>query len=81
MARLDKERQAELEPQRMAFAKQKLTLLGYTITYEDKSRLEFEHKGKVVKFFPYSGWATGKSIKDGRGLNNLIRQLVFKNEN
>ena len=28
-----------------------------------------------VKFFPYSGWHTGKSIKDGRGIENLLKQL------
>lgn len=37
--------------------------------------IEFEYKGHIVKYFPYSGWATGKTIKDGRGLMNLINQL------
>lgn len=37
--------------------------------------IEFEYKGHSIKYFPYSGWATGKTIKDGRGLNNLIKQL------
>lgn len=37
--------------------------------------IEFEYKGHIVKYFPYSGWATGKTIKDGRGLDNLLKQL------
>ncbi len=37
--------------------------------------IEFEYKGHSIKYFPYSEWATGKTIKDGRGLMNLINQL------
>ena len=48
-----------------------LTILNCT----DKM-IEFEYKGQPVKYFPYSGWATGKTIKDGRGLKNLIKQIV-----
>ena len=76
MGRLNTERQKELEPQRMDYAKQRLTALGYEITYEDKTRIEFIHKGSVVKFYPYSGWHTGKSIVDGRGISTLLKQLV-----
>lgn len=75
MSRLDKEREERLQPKRMATAKQIIIGMGYEITYEDKTRLEFIHKGDVVKYFPYSGWASGKSIKDGRGLDNLLNQL------
>lgn len=32
-------------------------------------------KGNAVFFYPYSGWATGKNIQDGRGLQNLINQI------
>ncbi len=75
MARLDTERQARLEPERIAYAVAQLEGRGYEITYRDGTRIEFTHKGKTVKFFPYSGWATGKTIRDGRGLKNLLKQL------
>ena len=28
-----------------------------------------------INFFPFSGWFSGKKIKDGRGIENLINQL------
>ena len=73
--RLDIERQKELEPKRLAYAKEQITALGFEILYEDEKEIRFRFKGEVVKFFPYTGWATGKTIKDGRGLNNLLKQI------
>lgn len=75
MPRLDKERQAELEPKIMEQAVEKLAELGINAVRIDDHELEFEYKGKTVSYFPYSGWATGQSIKDGRGLDNLLNQL------
>lgn len=75
MARLDKDRQYELEPKRISFAVEQLAKLGIEIDYEDDTKIKFMYKGEVVTLFPYSGWHTGKSIKDGRGLNNLLKQL------
>lgn len=65
----------EEQPKRMEYAKKKLTDLGYEITFEDKTRLEFYHNGHKVVLYPYTGWHTGKSIKDGRGIHNLLPQL------
>lgn len=73
--RLDIERQKELEPKRMETAVEKLAELGINAIRVDDRELEFEYKGKIVSYFPYSGWATGQSIKDGRGLDNLLNQL------
>ena len=75
MSRLNKERQSELEPKRLEYAKKCITDLGYEITFEVNTALHFIYKGETVKFFPYSGWHTGKSIKDGRGLQNLLNQI------
>ena len=74
--RLDKDREAELQPERMEYAINELAKLGYTITYKDKTRIEFGYMDAIVTLFPFSGWHTGKSIKDGRGLNNLLKQLI-----
>lgn len=73
--RLDKERQAAEEPRRIEYAKAELQKLGYEITFECDTRIEFIFRGETVKLFPYSGWFTGKSIKDGRGIQNLLTQL------
>lgn len=75
MARLDKDRQSELEPKRISFAVEQLAKIGIEIDYEDDTKIKFMHKGEEVTLFPYSGWHTGKSIKDGRGINKLINQL------
>lgn len=75
MARLNTERQNKLEPIRMRIAINEIQRLGLRITNSSDKMIEFEYKGHIVKYFPYSGWATGKTIKDGRGLENLINQL------
>ena len=49
---------------------------GCTITFQNEKEIIFQHKDERINFFPYTGWATGKSIKDGRGIHQLIKQLV-----
>lgn len=73
--RLDQEREKELQPERMAYAKKAIEDLGYEITIEKSTSLTFMFKSEFVTIFPYSGWHTGKSIKDGRGLQNLLNQI------
>lgn len=73
--RLDKDREEKLQPERMEYAIEQLTKLGYTPTYVDKTRIEFGYMDAKVTLFPYSGWHTGKSIKDGRGLQKLLNQI------
>ncbi len=75
MTRL-RERQELLEPNRIDIAMQTLTNLGFEPKYEQDNRcVWFIFQGKVIKYYPYTGWATGKTIKDGRGLRNLLKQL------
>lgn len=75
MARLNEERQKVLEPERMRHAIKKITALGYDIISQDNTSIRFIHNGRTVIYYPYSGWATGASIRDGRGLKNLLSQL------
>ena len=75
MARLNKERQEELEPERIRYAKEQIEKLGYVVTEESETHISFEFKGHPVKLFPYSGWHAGKTIKDGRGLKKLLDQI------
>ena len=76
--RLNKEREAKLQPQRMEHAIQEIEKLGYTITQKDNTRIRFGYMDSYVTYFPYSGWHSGKSIKDGRGLQNLLNQIKTK---
>ena len=75
MARLDVERQQQLEPCRIEYAVKRIEELGYEIIYRDNLMIKFIHKGQPVFFYPYSGWASGKTIQDGRGLSKLLNQL------
>lgn len=75
MPRLNQERQAELEPKRMAIAKHEITKLGYEIKFENETQLIFVFNNHNVNYFPYSGWHSGASITDGRGLNKLLKQI------
>lgn len=75
MARLDIERQAKLEPKRMQFAINCIKHLGHEITFQNERELRFLFKGEEIKLFPYSGWHSGKSIVDGRGIEKLLKQI------
>lgn len=72
--RLDQEREIELTPQRIRYAYDALFSL-VRITLVDEVKIRFIHENEECTLYPYSGWHTGKSIKDGRGLNNLLKQL------
>lgn len=74
--RLNTEKQEALEPVRVAHAKKQIEALGHKILFESSGELRFEFRGNMVKLFPYSGWHTGASIDDGRGLDNLLKQLA-----
>lgn len=67
-----------IENKRIDYAKKKLKKLGIVITNETDNMLEFIYNGENIKFYPYTGWHTGKSIKDGRGIKNLLSQLDQK---
>lgn len=72
--RLDQVREKELSTKRMQYAIQALT--DYvSISFKDETKLEFIWKGSKVTLYVYSGWHSGKSITDGRGIDNLLKQL------
>lgn len=82
--RLNKERQAQLEPKRLKIALDAIMKAGYnpkTVFFETRDgvqhlrAIEFAYKGNTIQFYPYSGWHSGKGIKAGRGLQNLLKQI------
>ena len=75
MGRLNIERQLELEPKRIEYAKSQIESLGYIINYEDDKELRFSNGKNIISFFPYSGWFSGKGIGSGRGLNTLLNLI------
>lgn len=75
MPRLDKEKQKKLEPKRMQFALDSLRKLNIEAVQINESKIEIKHDGNIISFWPYSGWHSGKSIKDGRGIEKLLKQF------
>jgi len=75
MARSNIKRQNELEPERVVYAKVEIEALGIEVDFIGSNRIEFKYLNETITFFPYSGWHTGKSIKDGRGIKKLLRQI------
>lgn len=76
--RLDKEREKRLQPVRMERAIEALRKKGYDAVAVSETEVHFMYDGSLVKLWPYSGWHTGKSIVDDRGLIKLLRQLESK---
>lgn len=73
-----KAKRRELLPERMAHAKKRIAMAGYAFTCPDDMSISFMYKCCPVRFYPYTGWFTGKSVKDGRGLQNLLDQVGKK---
>ena len=66
----------DINQERYQHAKKKISALGILVFEVDNKTLTFHHNDHDVLFYPYTGWHTGKSIKDGRGLKNLLKQLI-----
>lgn len=74
--RLDSQREEKLQPKRVEYARTQIESLGYEIISETKTYLMFMYNGSTIRLFPYSGWHTGKTIKDGRGIDKLLKQIT-----
>ena len=44
----------------------------------NENEINIIYKNNIIKFFPRTGWHTGKGIKDGRGIKKLLKQIVTK---
>lgn len=72
--RLNQEKEKKLKPSRLKKAIEEIEKRGFHVRANDEKVIfSFEHSSIV--YWVYSGWASGKSIKDGRGLKNLLEQL------
>lgn len=79
MARLDQNRVDRLQPKRVQSCKNKLERLGFIVEQLGETQLKFTFKDSPVSFWPYSGWFSGRTVRDGRGFKNLLNQLSEKN--
>ncbi len=69
------EKKAIQQPERFSYAIRKLEKLGFEIYRITETAFKFDFQGNEITLFPYSGWYTGKGIKDGRGIHNLLKQI------
>lgn len=74
--RLDQQRQVELEPKRIEHAISELRRIGKQVIHVDDKKVKFIHEGATVTLYPYSGWFSGKTVNDGRGIKELFRQIT-----
>lgn len=81
MSSIDPEMKNRLESQRKEYAEKALDKAGIIATFMPKEKcFEFVFNGQKVRHFPYTGWFTGKSVVDGRGIHNLLKQIKNKKE-
>lgn len=74
----NRERQQELQPGRVDYARTRLEALGYPVTEVNATTLQFTFRGSPVTLYPYSGWFTGRTVTDGRGIKNLLKQIPMR---
>ena len=75
------EHREPIEKDRAEYAKRELERLGYSVTaLPEQKALTFLFNDKVITFYPYKGWFSGKGVTPGRGLKNLLSQLKAKQE-
>lgn len=74
----NRERQQELQPGRVEYARTRLEALGYPVTEINATTLQFTFRGSPVTLYPYSGWFTGRTVTDGRGIKNLLKQMPMR---
>ena len=48
--------------------------LGYKVNNQ-RTHFDFEYNGHKVIFWKKKQWFSGRSVKDGRGIHNLISQI------
>ena len=82
MGRLDIERQERLEPQRMESTKILLEDMGCKVepleAHPDQAYKVTLPDGRMIQFWPYSGWFSGKGIGSGRGFAKLKQAIKTK---
>lgn len=70
------EKRKDKEPGRWKYATSVLKERGYNpIPDENNKCIRFSFKGNTITVWPYTGWFSGKGVKDGRGINKLLKQI------
>lgn len=49
--------------------------MGYDVLTVEKGSVSFLYKGNTIIYYLKKQWASGKGINDGRGWDNLVKQI------
>jgi hypothetical protein len=71
-----KEEQKNIQRERKHHAIDLLSNAGYDCYFETDAEIRFWYRGHSVSFYPLKQWASGKTIRDCRGIRNLLKQLT-----
>lgn len=75
------EHREPIEKDRTEHARRQLEDLGFSVTaLPEKKALTFIFNDSIITFYPYKGWFSGKGVRPGRGLKNLLNQLKPKTD-
>lgn len=74
------ERRAEHEPSRIQHATDQIMDAGFVVSWNDSEKMlsvwsPKNHRILICRFWPYTGWYSGKGIGSGRGIHNLLKKL------
>jgi len=65
-----------MTPKTKQEAEEILIDLGFDVSKNTNSVITFRYEGREITYFHKSQWASGKGIEDGRGWDNLIKQIA-----
>lgn len=66
----------ENEPGRREYVISALREKGYKPTEDQEQKcIRFDFRGNTITIWPYTGWFSGKGVKDGRGIKKLLKQI------
>lgn len=71
-----KKKRNDNEPGRWEYVLKVLREKGYTPVEDPENKcIRFSFNGNTVTVWPYTGWFSGKGVKDGRGIKKLLKQI------
>lgn len=49
--------------------------MGFDVISSTKGTIQFWHNGNVITYYVKKQWASGRGINDGRGWDNLLKNI------
>lgn len=73
---LTRAKREQKEPSRWQYILRELKEKGYDPQEDNENKcIRFLFHDNTITVWPYTGWFSGKRIKDGRGTKKLFRQI------